>query len=219
VLNNKWYIFTSILLVVFFGYLTYKEFFSAAASQASSTIESDIKVLEKSMEGIQSSEYFGNLRAKIALEEYNKNVAEDTRGCNCGIIIDQYTQGNHNQWCTMFASWVTMHAGSPLKANGKNGWRIDNSRVLTEYLKTKGTFYTRDEITKKNINPQVGDFVIFFRGNYEESLGHTDIVVALTGKSGSADLIGGNVNDRVEYRSNFQYLDYYGFIGFGRPEQ
>lgn len=218
--KNKWYIVLSIILLAFFGYLAYKEFLGTSSSQASTTIEADIRELEKTEGGMQTSEYFGNQRAKIALGEYNKNVFEAKRGCNCGPIIDQYTQGNPAQWCTMFASWVTKNAGSPLHAGKtQDDWRIDNSRTLTHYLETTGTFYARDEIIKKNLSPQIGDFIIFYRGNYEESLGHTDIVVALNGKTGSADLVGGNVNDRVEYRANFQYLDYYGFIGFGRPEK
>jgi hypothetical protein len=209
------------VLIGFFGFLTYRYVFvdqtAAAMTEITKTLQ-PFEVATASAEVKQPPEYYGAKRAEIALTEYRKNVIEVPRGCNCGPEIDKYTEGNPAQWCTMFASWVAYTAGSPLIDERSGAWRFLNSRLFTEHLKIHGTFYSRDEIIAQNIQPRVGDFVIFWRGNLEDNLGHIDTVVAITG-DGRADLVGGNIRDRVEFRKDFPYRDNYGFLGIGRPEK
>jgi hypothetical protein len=214
---NKWHIAAIIVLVSFFGYLAYNAFIFDDTASAKNEIQQEIAAMPVT-EIKKSAEYYGHKRAEIALQEYSKDVTEVPRGCNCGPEIDKYTEGNPGQWCTMFASWVANQSGSPLFDIHTKSWRFSNSRLFTENLKQNGVFYTREDITKNNLKPRIGDFVVFWRGNLEDNLGHIDVVVAIN-KNGTAGLVGGNVRDRVVYRENFPYLDYYGFLGFGRPEK
>lgn len=161
---------------------------------------------------------YGAKRALIALDEYNKNITEDVTGCNCGSEIDKYTEGSPAQWCAMFVSWVSREAGSPLVDPTSGSWKITNSRIFTDYIKQNGTFYSKEQVFKENIQPKPGDFIIFYRGKVADNLGHIDIVIEAK-ENGKADLIGGNIRDRVMYRKDFPYRDYYGFLGIGRPEK
>jgi len=214
---NKTSLTVIVILIVFYSYLGYREFFTDHQVRAINSQQESATSTQKQQD-IPAVKY-GEMRAKIAIEEYNKNVFEIPKGCNCGPEIDKYTESSPGQWCTMFASWITKQAGSPV-VNAKTGsWKITNSRVFTEYLKTYGTFYTKEQIIEDNIQPEVGDFVIFYRGNFEDSLGHIDIVVSDSASDGKADLIGGNYRDTVNFRKDFPYLGYYGFLGFGRPEK
>lgn len=209
------------VLVGFFSYLAYRYIFIDQTATAMLEITKTLQPFEVTRAAITSAkppEYYGAKRAEIALQEYHKDVIEVPRGCNCGSEIDKYTGGNPVQWCTMFASWVAYTAGSPLIDDRSGTWRFLNSRLFTENLKTDGTFYDREEVIAKNIQPRIGDFVVFWRGDLEDNLGHIDTVVAVTG-DGHADLVGGNIRDRVEFRGNFPYRENYGFLGFGRPEK
>lgn len=215
---NKISLGVIVILVIFYSYLGYREFFTDHQVRAINSQEDKNTSATKKLQDTPALDY-GEMRAKIAIEEYSKNVFESPKGCNCGPEIDTYTESSPGQWCTMFASWITKQAGSPVVNEKTGSWKITNSRVFTEYLKTYGTFYTKEQIIRGNLQPQVGDFIIFYRGNFEDSLGHIDIVVSDTARDGKADLIGGNYRDTVNYRKDFPYLDYYGFLGFGRPEK
>lgn len=160
--------------------------------------------------------YYGQMRAKIALAEYKKGVKESTKGCECGPDVDKYTEGHRAQWCTMFASWVAKEAGTPVSSEMTKSWRITNSREFAEYLQKNGTWHSRDEILQKGLKPQIGDYVIYWRADFDDRLGHVDIVINPDVAPGVAGTIGGNLKDKVAYR-DFPYLHDYGFMGFGRP--
>ncbi len=202
----------AVLSYVAYGHIIFKD--SAIATQH---IEAKIQKSQQKNNN-ENIQYFGEKRAQIALGEFNKNVIESERGCNCGPEIDKYNQGTPTQWCTTFASWVANEAGNPIIDQKTGLWKITNSHVFTDHLKQYGTFYTREEVINNNIEPKLGDFVIFYRGNYEDKLGHVDIVVG-EGKDGRADLVGGNIRDRITYKKDFPFRDYYGFLGIGRPEK
>ncbi len=213
--------FVALVLLGFFGTIVYQKFFTDDTAHAKSALQADRAAFASAApngNGASRSEN-GIKRAEVALNEYKKNVVEAPRGCNCGPEVDKYTEGNPGQWCTMFASWVANQAGTALIDPRNGSWRFSNSRLFTDYLKQFGTFYTRDEMLQKGVRPEVGDFVVFWRGNLEDNLGHIDVVVDAGGDPGSAGLVGGNIRDRVVYRENFPYLNYYGFLGFGRPEK
>ncbi len=211
---NKYYLLIGLMLASFYLYLGYKDLVSNRHIQASPAVANNIQTSSKT-----NVIKFGEIRANIAIAEYKKNVVETPRGCNCGPEIDKYTESSPGQWCAMFASWVAKEAGNPLVNPRTDSWKITNSRAFTDYLKQKGTFYSREQIIKDNIQPQIGDYVVFYRGNYEDNLGHIDIVVSSNSSNGKADLIGGNYRDSVNYRKDFPYMDSYGFLGFGSPEK
>jgi hypothetical protein len=83
-------------------------------------------------------------------------------------------------------------------------------------LERKKAFYTKQEIMNKIYVPQVGDYVISWRGNNSQDLGHVDIIINLN-SDGTADLIGGNIDDTIVYRKSYPYANSYGFQGVGRP--
>lgn len=155
------------------------------------------------------------LRAKIALEEYRRGVKEKRKDCNCGARIDIYNDGRPQQWCATFASWVAKESGKGFENEGH--WQLKTSRQIKDYLQKYGTFYAKDKIVSENLRPKPGDFVIYYRGSQNDNLGHVDIVVGnITDRS--ADLVGGNIRGTIAYRSSYPYLEYDGFIGFGRIE-
>jgi|GEM_PF-1754882 len=202
--------------VTFYTYFGYKDLFFDVAAQPEIKIQKQL--LETAKAEVKPKEFYGIKRADIAMQEFRKNVLESPMGSNSGPQVDMYTQGYHSQWCTMFASWVTMKAGSPVADNLNQNWRITNSRKFTEYLKEHGTWHDSAEITQKGLQPEIGDFVIFWRGDYEDNLGHVDIVVDVGDEIGRAGMIGGNLNGGVKYR-NFSFAQNYGFLGFGHPEK
>lgn len=201
----------TILLGVFFGYIGYNDLM--LSRQAGALIDSS--VVESITDATPDK---GARRAQIALNEYNKGITETVRGCNCGVEIDKYTEGNHSQWCTMFASWVSKEAGTPFSDPRTGSWRIVNSRVLAEYLQEHGTWYSRDDIEKNKLRPRLGDFVIYWKGDFEDRRGHVGIVVKVDEGDGIVGIVGGNVRDAVAYQER-HYIDDYGFLGFGRPEK
>ena len=213
---NRWYIGAGSLLVLFFGFLGYQQVFVNDVAIATSVAEQKVTAAASTPQQVRVD--FGAKRALIALQEYNKDIAEEVAGCNCGPEIDKYTEGSPAQWCTMFVSWVSREAGSPLVDPTSGSWKITNSRIFTDYLKQNGTFYSKEQVKKEDIQPKAGDFIIFYRGKIDDNLGHVDIVIEPKA-GGKADLIGGNIRDRMVYRKDFPYKDYYGFLGIGRPEK
>lgn len=209
-------------LTLFFGYAAYKDWIFDSAAVAEEKIHSALTVhaaTSSQPEASKNPEYYGLKRAEIALAEFRKNVVETKHGCNCGPEIEKYTEGNHAQWCTMFASWVTYAAGSPVMNEKTESWRITNSREFAKYLQTKGTWYPRQQVIDEKIEPRIGDFIVFWRGKFEDNLGHVDVVVEKGAVLGTAGLVGGNLKDRVQFRESFPYLQHYGFLGIGRPEK
>jgi hypothetical protein len=217
--NDKRAALYVVILTMFFGYLGYNEFFVDDTAVAQRAIQANIASLPASQTKETSSDYYGLKRAQIALNEYKGHAVEATRSCNCGPGIDKYTQGTPAPWSADFVSWVSNEAGSPIVNDRTGSWRISNTRLFTESLKQYGTFYTREKMMKNNLQPKIGDFVVFWRGNPEDNLGYIDIIVELKNERGKAGLVGGNLKDRVVYREDFPYLEYAGFRGFGRPEK
>ncbi len=214
------------VLMTFFGYVGYIDLFYDGASVAEDSVAKQIIELENSEpkamqlpKTSKSSKYFGLKRAEIALIEHRKGVSESPSGCNCGPEVDKYTEGYHSQWCAMFASWVAKEAGSPFANDKNDSWKIISSRDLAMNLSKHGTWYSREEVIEKNIRPRIGDFVVFWRGNFEDDLGHVDVVVDLGDKPGVAGMVGGNLGSGYVGYRKFSYLQNYGFFGFGRPEK
>lgn len=207
----------SVLVVGFFSYMAYRHFIHNGAAAISSRLTPQVENLPDPEQ--RTAEQIGIKRAHIALSEYQKNVHEQPSGSNSGPEIDKYTDSNPTQWCTLFASWVTEEAGSPVWLERTQSTRIVNSRDFANYLMENGTWYDRERVIEEKLEPRAGDFIVYWRGNFESRLGHVDVVVNTDGPRGTADLVGGNLNERVQLRENFPYLQNYGFLGFGRPEK
>lgn len=214
-----YFVLALLCIVALFGYIVYKNFIYDGAAIAEQKVSAQISQTDYTEEEVLPPEYYGLKRAEIALAEYRKDVVEQRRGCNCGPEIDKYTEGTHVQWCTMFASWVGHQSGSGVWNHKTDSWRIVNSRDFAAYLEEHGTWHSREEVVANGLEPQIGDYVVFWRGDFEDNLGHVDIVVKQNDTPGTAGLVGGNLRDRIKYRDNFPYLQNYGFLGFGRPEK
>ncbi len=207
-------VLVAIVVIVFFGVVGYREIFKPDGARVAKAV-AGYSVLTTG--DAKDANYYGARRAQLAVQEYQKGVRETSPGCDCGPEIDKYTEGHHAQWCAMFASWITKEAGSPM-VNPTGGWRFTNSRELASYLEKNGTWYSRDQVISQKLEPKPGDFLIYWRGDINNGLGHVDIMITPSDANGRADIIGGNVHDKVELR-NIPFRDNYGFLGFGRPEK
>lgn len=206
-------VFVSVCTVLL-GYQYFVDSNPAHANQLATVYAS-----EQSSKAVNAIVDYGKRRAAIAIEEYNKGVEESTHGCNCGPEVDKYTEGNPAQWCTMFASWVTMQAGSPMTDRVSQSWRIANSRVFERNLKDNGTYFSKSDIESKEIAPKLGDFVVLERGGEDSGLGHIGIVVEYDAQTNKIGMVSGNFRDRIAYQRNYNYMEQDGFLGFGRPEK
>jgi hypothetical protein len=212
--NNRSRLFFAIVVLLLcanlFGEFTHSE--DRRVSRFVSANASNLAIADTPSQDI------GAKRAQIAMEQYELKVTESTPGCNCGKVIDKYTDNHPAQWCTMFASWVTKEAGSPVYSTKTNSWRITNSREFANYLQMNGTWHSRQDVIDNKLEPEIGDFIVYWRGDFDDRLGHVDIVVNPGKKAGYADTVGGNLHNTIKLR-NFPYRDNYGFLGFGRPEK
>lgn len=222
-MRKQWpHIIVIVLLAGFFGFLGYRDMVYdkskvIAHKLATTKVNEQTSTTEQSP--ADAAKQQGYQRAAIALQEYQKNVYETPRGCNCGPEVDKYTEGLRAQWCTMFVSWITKQAGIPFKDDQTGSWKLTNSRQLASYLEKHGTWHSAAEAQQKNLQPRVGDMVVFWRGDFEDNLGHATIVVNIDDADGTADLVGGNQKDHVALSQDFPWLHNYGLLGFGRPEK
>jgi len=215
-LSNSVSLVVLLISITFLFFLGRNDLTGATEQNTANEISQKVILTEKTE--TKTSEYYGAKRAQLALQEYHLGVAEESKGCDCGPEIDKYTEGHNAQWCTMFASWIAKEAGSPFINKDTGRWRINNSRDLEKYLKENGTWFTKDEVKQKNLQPKMGDFIIYWRGNYDSGLGHVDIVVNPGKTEGYAETVGGNIRGKVVMRT-VPFRDSYGFLGFGRPEK
>lgn len=209
------YSLSVLLLIMFYSFILYKSINKNNTSSIKASLYAESNNAKQSID--QSSR--GLMRAQIAVKEYEKGVKEDTKGCNCGNQVDIYTQGVNKQWCAMFVSWIFNEAETPL-SRSKENWRISKARNIASYLESNGNWHSKEEIISKDLNPKVGDVMVFYRGNFEGNLGHADIVVEVNeSKPGYASLIGGNLDDKVTLRKDFYYKDHFGLLGFGNIDK
>jgi hypothetical protein len=210
--NKRVAVFAAIISMsaVFYGVVTYSEYKPVSAASYQQAITSAAAATPENVINP------GLVRAQIALGEYEKKVRERTANCNCGDDVEKYTESLRIQWCASFVSWVSKEANTPLGTDAS--WRIGKAQDIARYLEKNGTWVSAEQAKEQNLQPQVGDIVIYWRGHFEDNLGHADIVIATDpNKPGQATLIGGNIQNKVSLRENFYYSEHYGFLGFGRP--
>lgn len=205
------------VLAIFYGVVGYSSWAKTDVTHVNNVLQDRVEA--RAATSLDVNIDYGAKRAELAVAEYQKGVQEATPGCNCGPEVARYTLGLNKQWCAMFASWVMKEAGTPLTQQpADNSWRIEKARSIASWLDDNGVWYSRSEVLAGNIQPQVGDVIIFWRGDFEGSLGHADIVIDVDpSQPGFADLIGGNLKNKVYYQEDFFYAEHYGFLGFGRP--
>jgi hypothetical protein len=171
----------------------------------------------------QAATYDGYQRIRIL----NAATAElGNREWNARVLT--YSEGNRENWCADFVSWVYLRAGYPFNAPagpGRSSWRIPlvyikNASVpnLRDYLKT----YNAYKVKESGYIPGVGDIVIFARQNRS----HTGIVERVDTATKSTPIIftiEGNTstNDvaRRSYLANDGTIDGYGTIINSQPKK
>ena len=68
-----------------------------------------------------------------------------------------YSQGERQDWCANFVSWVYQQAGVPFINPHNGGWRIPGVRSLETYYRTTGRWHSADS----SYTPQPGDAVLY----------------------------------------------------------
>ncbi len=95
-----------------------------------------------------------------------------------------YSQGEQQDWCANFVSWVDRQAGAPLVNPHSGGWRIPGVRSLEAYYRNAGKFRANDS----GYQPRPGDTIM-----YDTSSRHGEHVnFVLKYDNGKVTTIGGN---------------------------
>lgn len=146
--------------------------------------------------------------AAIATAELG--VAEQPPGSNDGARIAHYrtaTAGSGvGPWCAYFTSWVANQAGVPI---GPHGQGMGYVPTLKEWAEQTGRY-----VPAGSGPPQVGDLVVFDRGN-NGVLDHIGVVTA-TRPDGGIETVEGNSSDRVSARS-YGPQGYAGLVRLAAP--
>lgn len=120
----------------------------------------------------------------------------------------QYSEGNQENWCADFVSWVYWQAGIPFQgsaAKGRSSWRIplvwkpvSGVPNLRDYAKFLGGWREAES----GYRPGPGDIVILAQAG-NTSLSHTGIVEKIdnTEKGPVITTIEGNADNKVSRRS------------------
>lgn len=165
----------------------------------------------------QASTYDGYQRLRVL------NVAITEIGnAEWNSRVLSYSEGNRENWCADFVSWVYMTAGYPLNNGagaGRSSWRIPLVYMqvqgvpnLRDYMSARGVYKTKES----GYSPAPGDIVIFARAGRS----HTGIVEKyIAGTKNSPALITtieGNTSTqnvaRRSYSINDATIDGYGTI-------
>lgn len=92
-----------------------------------------------------------------------------------------YTDGNNEEWCADFVSWIYMTAGHSFTGGESGGWRWPGVYNLANVMPGQNSGFTNH--TEKTYAPKPGDIAI-------HGSDHTNLVVAVSGNSMTT--IGGN---------------------------
>ena len=211
-----------IVIAVFFGYRVYNEFINPPVANIQKQLEimyeeyfSDESDDNDNVAVEVSSYILGIRRARIAIEEYLSGVNGNTPSGR--QRVHEYTGGRDIPWCVNFASWVTQQAGSPV-GDESNGFRIDNTWELKDWLLEHGTYYDKETLLEDPSLLQVGDILLYSRGAEGQRLGHVFIVVNVR-ENGNVDTVDGNIQNRLRMLDNLDYMGRFGFMGIGRAER
>lgn len=101
----------------------------------------------------------------------------------------EFTDGNNEEWCADYVSWVFKQAGKPFSGGSSGGWRISSVANMRAYFRngTDGSKY----FDAPGENPQVGDVAFWNPAVYS----HVGIVVAVN--DDKFTVISGNWGNKV----------------------
>jgi hypothetical protein len=100
-----------------------------------------------------------------------------------------YSQGERQDWCANFVSWVYQQAGVPFINPHNGGWRIPGVRSLETYYRTTGRWHSADS----SYTPQPGDAVLY---DTTSSRGeHVNILLRY--QDGKLTTVGGNEGNAI----------------------
>lgn len=95
-----------------------------------------------------------------------------------------YSQGEKQDWCANFVSWVSRQAGAPLTNPHSGGWRIPGVRSLETYYRNAGKF----RAANSGYQLQPGDAIMY--DNASRHGEHVNFVLKYD--NGKVTTIGGN---------------------------
>ena len=134
---------------------------------------------------------------EVALHEHAKKPRE------YDSTVRMYTEGNREEWCADFVSYVYLKAEQPFTNSTTGSWRIPSVRSLGYYFQAQGRFHSARTYT-----PKPGDVAIY-------GSGHTNIVVAV--ENGMMTTIGGNEYNTVYKDTISHTYGTRGLTAFGSP--
>ncbi len=149
--------------------------------------------------GCSTSTELGAKIAEIAEREFAANGGKDLEASNGEF---KYTDGNKEQWCADFVSWVLKEAESPFDSGVSGGWRIPAVTSVKAWFEAHGSYHAAGS----GYTPKVGDIVI-----YKNGMSHVNIVVAVNGTTMTT--IGGNETNGI--RKTDKSITSSSITGFG----
>ena len=100
-----------------------------------------------------------------------------------------YSQGERQDWCANFVSWVHQQAGVPFINPHNGGWRIPGVRSLETYYRVAGRWHSADS----GYTPQPGDAILY---DTTSSRGeHVNILLRY--QDGKLTTVGGNEGNAI----------------------
>lgn len=172
---------------------------------------------------VNAAPYDGYQRIRVL----NTATAEiGNREWNARVLM--YSEGNRENWCADFVSWVYLRAGYPFNtpaAPGRSSWRIPLVYMsypgvpnLRDYFNANGAYRTKES----GYMPGPGDIIVFAR----QGRSHTGIVERVDTASKSTPIIHtieGNTSTqdvaRRTYLANDGTIDGYGVIINAPPKK
>ena len=110
-----------------------------------------------------------------------------------------YSQGEKQDWCANFVSWVSRQAGAPLVNPHSGGWRIPGVRSLETAYRNSGKF----RAANSGYQPRPGDTIM-----YDTTSRHGEHVnFVLKYDDGKVTTIGGNEGSSISNSIRVQQFD------------
>lgn len=120
-----------------------------------------------------------------------------------------YSQGERQDWCANFVSWVHQQAGVPFVNPHNGGWRIPGVRSLETYYRTTGRWHSADS----GYVPQPGDAILYDTTSQRGE--HVNILLRY--QDGKLTTVGGNEGN-VIHVSTIDQVAVGKIRGFGAAE-
>lgn len=120
-----------------------------------------------------------------------------------------YSQGERQDWCANFVSWVHQQAGVPFVNPHNGGWRIPGVRSLEAYYRAAGRWHSADS----GYAPQPGDAILYDTTSQRGE--HVNILLRY--QDGKLTTVGGNEGNAIHV-STIDQVAVGKIRGFGAAE-